>query len=118
MTFDFETFANITGRVYPSTAEYSLHDVLTVFEYYFHAYEEYMGKPHPNIRIGQIRKIIEEMPIAYMPDHPEELFNLDPEDYPPIIDKHFSTEYKGCDFNINHFFSGKVRMMRFFELSV
>ena len=38
-----------------------------------------------------------------------------PEDYRVLIDKHFATKYRRCDYNINHFFSGRIRLMRWLE---
>ena len=35
--------------------------------------------------------------------------------HPPMIDQHFQTRYRRCDYNINHFFSGRIRELRFYE---
>ena len=41
--------------------------------------------------------------------------DVDPEVYQVLIDKHFATKYRHCDYNINHFFSGRIRLMRWLE---
>ena len=94
MLFDFEKFSNITASVYPGGA-YSLEDALSVFRYYFEQYEEHTGRPHLPIKADQ---------------------DVSPLDYPALIDQHFRTKYRNCDYNICHFFSGKIRAMRFFEV--
>lgn len=111
LLFDFDKFANITARVFPSDGEYSLEDALSVFKYYFERYEEYTGHPHPPIRADQIVRIIRAMP--WLCDG--SCVELEPFCYPPLIDKHFATKYRNCDYNINHFFTGKIRELRFYE---
>lgn len=37
------------------------------------------------------------------------------EGYLILIDQHFQTEYQNCDYRINHFFSGSIRELRFYE---
>lgn len=39
-----------------------------------------------------------------------------PSVYPYIIQLHFKTKYRNCDYNINHFFSGRIRELRCYEL--
>lgn len=115
MLFDFETFQTLVARSY-EPGPYSLGDVLSVFRYYFQCYEEKFGRPHPNIRTQQIRRIVTKMPYITAEMERELSGSGFPEIpatvYPYIIDKHFETEYLQCDFNINHFFSGKIRFLR------
>lgn len=112
MTFDFEKFADITASVYPQSV-YSLQDALRVFRYYFEQYEKHMGKPHPPIRASQIVRICQDMPYIF-PDG-EGIEDVTPDGYYAMIDKHFRTKYRRCDYNINHFFSGRIRELRFYE---
>ena len=97
---------------------YSLDDVLMVFECYFNEYEQRLGRPHPNIRTEQIRRIVAVMPYldndGY--DIASKIADLPPDLYKHIIAQHFSTNYRNCDYNINHFFSGKIRQLRYYEL--
>jgi len=92
-------------------------DVLKVFEWYFQAYEDLFQRSHPNIRSEQIQRIIEAMPACELTgiDH----IGIDPMEYKTLISQHFGTEYNrgkgGCDYNINHFFSGNIRALRYYE---
>ena len=85
-------------------SEYTVDEVLFVFYEYFKAYEDFLGSAHPPIRVGQIKNIIDAMP------------DFDPLTYPELIAQHFLTEYKDCDYNINHFFSGQIRELRQCEI--
>lgn len=113
-TFDFEKFANIAASVYPQS-EYSLQDALRVFRYYFEQYEKHLGTPHPPIRASQIVRICQDMPYISQEDRGGYCEDVSPDDYCAIIDKHFSTHYRHCDYNINHFFSGRIRELRFYD---
>ena len=115
MLFDFDTFSRIVRRVYPRGSAYSLHDALSVFYAYFQRYEQQTGRAHPNIRGEQIRTIVEKMPYLDIEDMSGHSIDIDPEDYPALIEKHFRTKYRRCDWNINHFFSGRIRELRFYE---
>ncbi len=109
--FDFERFiiaAKLAYRRCGSSA-YSFEEVLQVFQYYFETYELIFGEAHPMISIDQIARIITKMPLI------SDDSIIVPEDYKIIIDQHFITNYQHCDYNINHFFSGRIREMRYFE---
>ncbi len=109
---NFNVFKAIATRAYNNIADdsYTLDEVLKVFEYYFKTYEYELHRPHPHIKSTQIERIILKMP--YLDEDGE--MNIDSECYPDIIDQHFKTEYQ-CDYNINHFFSGDIRLLRFYE---
>lgn len=114
MLFDFETFSSVVRRVFPSNG-YSLQEALTVFRYYFLRYEEYAGHAHPPIRASQIARIIQDMPYICEEDRGNSYLAISPDAYFAMIDQHFSTKYRKSDFNINHFFSGRIRELRFYE---
>lgn len=114
MLFNFEKFSDIAASVYPNTP-YSLEDALGVFRYYFEKYEEHTSKPHPPIRASQIVRICQDMPYIDQEDKGGYFEDVAPEDYRVLIDKHFATKYRRCDYNINHFFSGRIRLMRWLE---
>ena len=117
LLFDFEKFSNLAGAVYRNCdVPYSLQDVLMVSRCYFGSYERCMEHPHPPIKATQIRRIIQEMPWICPEDKGSRFADIDPECYTDIIHQHFNTRYRNCDYNINHFFSGKVRELRYFEL--
>lgn len=114
MLFDFDKFSNITQAVFPNGA-YSLEDALEVFRYYFQKYEEHTGHPHPPIRASQIVRIVQDMPWICEKDKCGGCHDVTVDGYYAMIDQHFATKYKRCDYNINHFFSGRIRELRFFE---
>lgn len=114
MNFDFEKFTEVVKKVYQGGG-YNLQEALNVFFYYFATYEEYMGKPHPPIRAKQIERIIRAMPYLGQGFTSGQVADILPGDYPALIDKHFKTGYRHCDYNINHFFSGRIRALRFYE---
>lgn len=116
MLFDFQTFEKLTKHCYPEDHPYSLDEVLGVFRYYFEAYEQHFDRPHPNISMKQIRHIIQIMPFVTLEDRDGQTEDIPAEVYEDLIDCHFSTRYHRCDYNINHFFSGRIREYRFFEV--
>lgn len=114
MIFDFDKFAQITESVYPQTP-YTLKESLSVFRYYFEKYEKHMGKPHPPVRASQIVRICQDMPFISREYSGGVYADIEPEAYPALIDRYFATEYRNCDRNINHFFAGRIREMKFYE---
>ncbi len=126
MQFDFDRFARIAATVYRDGNPYTLEQCLKVFRLYFQIYEEYMGNPHPPIKREQIARIMEVMPFLQRPDPAfrqwlKEVCNytpvsdIDPDMYPLLVQLHFKTKYRHCDYNANHFFSGKIRELRLHE---
>jgi len=128
MLFDFDYFAKVAASVYNEENPYTLPECLEVFWHYFQQYEEHTGHPHPPIRAAQVAKIMQDMPFLKRPDPAlmefvRENFNYDPVDiypdeYPCMIRLHFRTKYKNCDYNINHFFSGRIRELRQYEANI
>lgn len=114
MLFDFDKFSRIATSVYPGGA-YSLEETLNVFRYFFEKYEEVRGEPHPPIRASQIVHIMLDMPYVEQRDRCGSIADIDPDCYPVLIDKYFQTPFKNCNYRINHFFSGRIRELRFFE---
>lgn len=113
LKFDFERFRNIALSIYPTDAAFTCHQALAVFYCYFQYYEHYMHQPHPPIRVEQIVNIIMKMDRA--PDRYTGELEIFPECYPAMIAKHFRTNYGECDYNINHFFAGQIRGLRYYE---
>ena len=97
-------------------SSYTLQEVLAVFHEYFDQYRQNTGQAHPLLRRHQIRRIIDAMPTCEdIADHGGNI-EIYPDCYPAMIEQHFLTDYqRGCDYNINHFFSGQVRTFRFYE---
>jgi len=93
---------------------YSKADIETyinIFGYYFHKYSEFTGEKHPRLKDDNIMHLIEKID--------EGIGDTDCRDfdtYKPIIDKHFEKEYGiPIDWNINHFMSGNIRMLLYYE---
>ena len=118
MLFDFERFTTSAKLAYRRIGHslYSLEDMLQVFRYYFETYELIMDEAHPMISIEQIARIMEKMPFVIDgEDGAGTEIDIFPDDYKVIIDQHFITKYRCCDYNINHFFSGQIRDLRYYE---
>ena len=118
MLFDFDRFTVAAKLAYRRNggSSYSLEEVLQVFMYYFETYEMIFDTAHPMISIGQIARIIEKMPVVLEDgENSSSLTDISPEQYEAIIDQHFVTKYRQCDYNINHFFSGQIRNLRYYE---
>lgn len=118
MLFDFENFTTRVKLAYRRVGHcaYSLEDVLGVFRYYFETFEYLLEEVHPMISIDQIERIIDKMPyLIGEEERNSSIFDIAPEQYKTIIEQHFITNYRRCDYNINHFFSGRIRDLRFYE---
>ncbi len=116
MEFDFSRFSEIASSVYREGNPYTLDECLVVFRQYLQAYEKHMGHPHPPIKREQINRMMLVMPAEgwYIPN----CLEIAPEEYENIINLHFKTKYRRCDYNINHFFSGRIRELRRHESDV
>ena len=127
MLFDFNRFSRIAASVYNENNLYSLEDCLYVFRCYFEKYEEFTGRAHPPIKASQISRIMQDMPfidgapranaLKEMAPEWNPIPDIDPNLYPAIIQLHFKTKYRHCDYNINHFFSGAIRDYRILEIN-
>lgn len=115
MRFDFDLFSRVAARAYKEGNPYSLDECLKVFQLYFQTYEEYIGRPHPPVRQEQITSIMERMPYIDQQGNGR-IADLEAEEYKDLIGLHFKTKYQRCDFNINHFFSGRIRELRMYEV--
>ena len=116
MEFDFDWFTRLVKQVYPEEHEglYNLNETLAIFGYFFSAYERYMGMQHPPLRTDQIERIICAMP-SIPGESYDDVFCPDPEEYELMIDRYFETDYGRCDYRINHFFSGRIREIKYYE---
>lgn len=115
MQFDFEKFALLVKQCYQASP-FSLEEVLEIFRFYFAEYERTFKHPHPHIKMEQIGRIIRVMPFADESSLATGTVDFLPDEYPDMIEQHFQTQYQHCDFNINHFFCGKIRWYRFLEV--
>ena len=104
---DFKIFEKQLIKTYSlSDCKFALDDCKMIFLEYFKEYQVFTGKEHPPLRTS---KLIELLNVI----DGDGLF--EPTDYPYLIESYFNTAFKGCDYNICHFFSGRVRELRFFE---
>lgn len=110
---DSEQFKRLCAWIYRTvyTAHFSLDDCVTVFGLYFNAYEDFIGRAHPIPSYRQIATIMEKMPFA----DENRRIDLFPEDYEVLIPAYFLTAFPNCDYNISHFFSGRIREFRYYE---
>ena len=121
MNFPFEQFSKRVRIIYPEVYQryggimiFTLPETLSVFRCFFVAYEAYRGETHPMIGTQQIAQIIERMAYAEMDG--QEPVDIASEDYPVLVDAYFRTRFgEGCDYRINHFFSGKIRALKWLE---
>lgn len=112
---EFERFERSFRLAYEESSGmlFTLSDALRIFECFFQWYKIATGEDHPPIRREQIKAIIEKMP-STMDAQGREIPFI-PEDYTYMIARYFETEYLNCDYRINHFFSGNVRAVKFYE---
>ena len=117
MYFNFQIFSRLTERAYKSAGitEYSLDEVLAVFRHYFKRYEETFKEVQPNIRLAQIERLIKSMPYIDGDGKSGAGGDISVDEYRAMIDVHFKTQYRSCDYNVNHFFSGDIRLLRYYE---
>ena len=115
--FDYEIFNRIAIKQYNSVScPYTLNEVLSIFRYYFDTYRAYMGRDHPFLKSEQIRKIIEPQQAGEIIERLpfcEDMY-IEAEEYPTLIESYFNTDFN-ADYNINHFFSGSIRLMRIYD---
>lgn len=93
---------------------YFLDDVEQIFNYYMSAYKDFTGQNHNQLSINTLKELIYSLP--FCTDMNGVGIDLEPDDYPILIDKHFKTNYgSGCDYSMPHFMSGVIRANRYFE---
>ena len=107
---DFDVFSSLATSVYHEIADspYALNEVLFVFRYFFEQYRDRFGD-HPPIKREQIERLIRRMP--YPTEYIGGLDVIEPVEYFDIIDTYFESDFKNCNYRINHFFSGKIRLI-------
>lgn len=89
-----------------SNCQFSFDECFTVFKMFFETYKSYTGHDHPPLRTLRLIELLNSI------DN-DGLF--DAECYPILIESYFSTYFPNSDRNVCHFFSGKVRELRFYE---
>lgn len=86
--------------------------VIHIVEYYYDAYENTFGATHPVISNKAMSGMLDRLISG---SEKTSDYRLDTEVYETLIDKHFRTQYKNCDYNICHFMTEEIRNNRFYE---
>lgn len=106
-TMDFDIFDRQLRKAYNQAhSAFTLDECKTVFTEYFNEHQSYTGSEHPPLKTDKVIEIINQIDGGGM---------FEPGDYSLMINSYFNTDFRNCDRNICHFFSGKVREMRYFE---
>lgn len=110
-----DQFERICSHIYKlvDTKHFRFEDCMKVFVMYFDAYRDFTGNDgHIIPGYAQIAAIMEKMPFA---DVGKEI-PLFPCHYEKLIPAYFLIYFPNCDRNIMHFFSGKIREYRYYEI--
>lgn len=83
---------------------------IDIIKYYYALYKATFNQEHPYLSTSAMDKVIEA--IQFGTDIVED---ADLDMYQEMIDQHFKTHYKNCDYNICHFMTEGVRNNRFYE---
>lgn len=108
-------FDRLAAAVYREDEAWPLEGYLQVFHKYFDTYEECFRKAHPHISRANIRGLMDKMPYLTCESRYGTGEYLEPGDYEAMIERYFEIDWPNSDYNINHFFSGQIREMRFYE---
>ena len=102
-----EDFENQLRKAYVhSNCPFSYEEALYIFRYYFEKYKHFWGINHPSIGFDKLVSLLNDI-------DGDGLFTA--EDYTSMIDAYFKTRFRNSDRNIIHFFSGKIRELRYYE---
>lgn len=112
---NYNIFDRLVASVYQEKDAWPLEGYIYVFHKYFDTYEEYFQEPHPHISKANIRKLMDKMPYLSCESRHDTDEYLDPDSYDALIERYFELDWQHCDYNVNHFFSGQIREMRFYE---
>lgn len=85
---------------------------IDIIEYYYQAYMNTFNEEHPRLSSKAMDSVISAIQCGT--DLIED-DRLDIDMYRAMIDKHFQTQYKNCDYSICHFMTEGVRNNRFYE---
>jgi hypothetical protein len=103
--FEFETPVIFMFATRYADNDYQIDNV----QYYFRKYKEVMGKDHPDLKPSQWKRVFGN--IIFAGD-----YEVIGDFFERIVDQHFKTNYKNCDYNIMHFISGQVMKNRYYEV--
>lgn len=83
---------------------------IDIIEYYYQSYMNTFHEEHPRLSNKAIDSVIEAIQCGT-----EMVPDIDVETYHAMIDQHFQTQYKNCDYSICHFMTEGIRNNRFYE---
>ncbi len=107
---DYDIFKRQLKKAYSqSCCSFTINECWDILVYYFLCYEEYTKHSHPPIKTELLTDILDKM-------GGNDDIEFDAECYRDMIILYFTTPFKNCDRNICHFFSGKIRELRYYEL--
>ena len=107
--FNADKVQNLLRNNYPDRIDLIRDNVY----YYLDKYEDSQGERHPNLKLHQWENIFDNITkLEY--DYKEII--LSGKLYRKIVDYHFDTEYKYCDYHLPHFVSGQVIHNRYQEV--
>lgn len=102
---DFET-----PMIFIFATDYAANDYeIDNVQYYLQKYKSVMRKEHEPLKPSQWKRVFNKITSA---GDNEVLGN----EFKRIVDQHFKTDYKDCDYNINHFVSGQIMLNRYYEI--
>lgn len=111
VAYSFKDFKNTFYKELTLAARKS---EIEAIEYYLSLYQHYRGTEHPRLKVDQWDYVIENLFHAYANGTSFDLNETDMED---MMDQHFITEYRNCDYNILHFMSDGVKVRRMYEVA-
>ena len=91
-------------------------DTIEAITYYLETYQYHRKCNHPNLKTEQWQRVVDTI-LHCVTDSFERDYYISLEEEQQIIDHHFNTEYSiDCDYNILHYISGDIRVMRYLEI--
>lgn len=99
-------------RNYGVTDRHDIENAMCVVKYYLESFKNVFTENHPFISQSAMNGVIERFFAG------SDIVECDPEVYFELIDKHFSTVYENCDYNICHFMTDGIRQNRAYEIGI
>jgi len=88
-------------------------NAIPVVEYYLEMFKQERGKKHPNMTEEQWKHVMDKIMILKIDTG--DLVELTDTNLFTMIDAHFNTRYKNCNYQILHFITDGIMQRRFFE---
>lgn len=95
-------------------------DAIEAIEHYLSLYRQYVGKEHPRLKEAQWDRVVEDLFYVVNEDTGQGFdldLDLDDSILMDMMDQHFNTTYKNCDYNILHFMIDSIRIRRMYEVA-